>query len=1057
MSRILPLPTDAAAQIYSSKTITSLQGVVLALLENSLDAGATKVEISIDFDRGGCTVLDNGAGILSEEFNEEGGLGKMFYTSKRSRGIEAGELHGTNGIYLASLAALCLLSITSKHQECTHHATLIMRSGRTIARHRPGLLSDELNTSSGTQVCVRDLFGSMPVRVKQRTLARDNGLEVMKSWQGLKHGLTALLVSWHRPCTVRCKDAKGDAGSLVLCPTSTTAGKMLTERSLSSLTGRAVGYGLQDTLLLLCQAGLLAAESRHRFESITASTTELSVKALFCLDPAPMKQCQFISIGINPVSAISGHNELYSSINQVFSNSSFGATDEPEVLKSEHDRRKHDRRFKNNGYTQKQLHGRKGVDRWPSYVLKVTINDGSALKTPDSISDQSLKAIDDLLKAMATRWLHAHNFRPQKLRKKNPADQGSPTALLNSPRRSSTADGVRGRRSDLLATPSIKRAATATSASTSKKPRTGAFPTSQASAVRASDFSTYFDGLTRIKSGRPPTGRTQTVPTTPKPLCPEGSRTSTPKLPFSMPKLMPAPFSETPTAASRGLGRDVVMASGVENTKSATRLANSDDYGSIDDDTLLEVATAMADAPTPDPLGRDTIESLDDKIVDWLDSRTKQVYRVNARTGVVLPAPPRVDKQISNLGSKAAIDTTTTAAGGALSLARRSKSTASSSTVQWLPGFLAQWDNPVFHRQGDQRIPVASFDGPGFGAAEAALHRCADHSLTQHFTEDGIKSSKHLSKKALANIRIIKQVDKKFILCLMPSSEDGESQHKRILVLVDQHAASERVILENLFTQLFSPIDASSPMASYTTNLGYRSSVATVLLEKPQRFQVSEKEAKLFVQHAHHFADWGILYEIITVLNDAKSQQSRALPLEQALVTVVALPTGIAERCILLPHILIELLRTEIWEPTSAREVPQETTDNDAREDGWLRRIGTCPNGIIAHLKSRACRSAIMFNDSLGVEDCERLLHDLSLCHFPFICAHGRVSMVPLMELDGESGDGMSGAVDGNNDRDRQSFSKAFTCWKKESCVTNQTSQSTFGMLCDTGGVGANV
>jgi DNA mismatch repair protein MLH3 len=75
---IQPLPQNVIAQIKSSTTITSLNGVVLELLRNSLDAGSTKVEIVVDYSRGGCVIEDNGLGILPSEFGENGGLGKLY-------------------------------------------------------------------------------------------------------------------------------------------------------------------------------------------------------------------------------------------------------------------------------------------------------------------------------------------------------------------------------------------------------------------------------------------------------------------------------------------------------------------------------------------------------------------------------------------------------------------------------------------------------------------------------------------------------------------------------------------------------------------------------------------------------------------------------------------------------------------------------------------------------------------------------------------------------------------------------------------------------------------
>lgn len=72
------LPTDVIAQIKSSITITNLNSVVCELFKNSLDAGATKVDVVVDYSRGSCIVEDDGLGILPSEFGENGGLGKLY-------------------------------------------------------------------------------------------------------------------------------------------------------------------------------------------------------------------------------------------------------------------------------------------------------------------------------------------------------------------------------------------------------------------------------------------------------------------------------------------------------------------------------------------------------------------------------------------------------------------------------------------------------------------------------------------------------------------------------------------------------------------------------------------------------------------------------------------------------------------------------------------------------------------------------------------------------------------------------------------------------------------
>ena len=51
---------------------------------------------------------------------------------------------------------------------------------------------------------------------------------------------------------------------------------------------------------------------------------------------------------------------------------------------------------------------------------------------------------------------------------------------------------------------------------------------------------------------------------------------------------------------------------------------------------------------------------------------------------------------------------------------------------------------------------------------------------------------------------------------------------------------------------------------------------------------------------------------------------------------------------------------------------------------------------VMPTLQSIACRSAIMFGDYLSLEDCQKLIQTLKTCKNPFVCAHGRPSVVPL-------------------------------------------------------------
>lgn len=65
-----------------------------------------------------------------------------------------------------------------------------------------------------------------------------------------------------------------------------------------------------------------------------------------------------------------------------------------------------------------------------------------------------------------------------------------------------------------------------------------------------------------------------------------------------------------------------------------------------------------------------------------------------------------------------------------------------------------------------------------------------------------------------------------------------------------------------------------------------------------------------------------------------------------------------------------------------------------------------------------------MFNDPLELEECKVLVEKLGKCMFPFQCAHGRPSMIPLVDL------GVSwGEVEGLEGERGGGFIKDFGSW----------------------------
>lgn len=274
-----------------------------------------------------------------------------------------------------------------------------------------------------------------------------------------------------------------------------------------------------------------------------------------------------------------------------------------------------------------------------------------------------------------------------------------------------------------------------------------------------------------------------------------------------------------------------------------------------------------------------------------------------------------------------------------------------------------------------------------------------------------------LSKSHLATANVIAQVDRKFILVKLA---DGRSS-RSALVLIDQHAADERCRIESLFGAMFAD--------------GHRQ-VQSIRID-PITFDIPLMEAALFGKHADSFASWGVGYTV------ERKSSARA-----ALVVVTSLPTLIAERCRLEPDLVSDMIRGEIWKHEENGQGALALSDQRAQrskvhrdelgvetEGNWVDRLTSCPQGIIDLLNSRACRTAIMFNDMLTAEECKSLVGRLAGCMLPFQCAHGRPSMVPILDVR-ESEEFLGKSIECEYEYEREDgrrqldFLEAFRSWQ---------------------------
>lgn len=129
------------------------------LLENSLDAGATEIEVRLA--EGGCKLLqvsDNGGGIPPEEFP----LALARHATSKVATLEDLERVGSLGFRgeaLASIASVSRLRLASRIPQAAHGWEMDSEGGR-LSEVRPS------GTGPGTVVEVRDLYYNTPARRK---------------------------------------------------------------------------------------------------------------------------------------------------------------------------------------------------------------------------------------------------------------------------------------------------------------------------------------------------------------------------------------------------------------------------------------------------------------------------------------------------------------------------------------------------------------------------------------------------------------------------------------------------------------------------------------------------------------------------------------------------------------------------------------------------------------------------------------------------------------------------------------------------------------------------
>lgn len=159
MSQIIELPEILANQIAAGEVIERPASVVKELVENSIDAGASQIEISVE--EAGLKMIqitDNGEGIAPDEV----ALAlRRHATSKIKNQSDLFRIRtlGFRGEALPSIASVSQMVIETATADHAHGLRLVSKGG-VIESEEP------ISRPVGTQMTVSDLFYNTPARLK---------------------------------------------------------------------------------------------------------------------------------------------------------------------------------------------------------------------------------------------------------------------------------------------------------------------------------------------------------------------------------------------------------------------------------------------------------------------------------------------------------------------------------------------------------------------------------------------------------------------------------------------------------------------------------------------------------------------------------------------------------------------------------------------------------------------------------------------------------------------------------------------------------------------------
>lgn len=220
----------------------------------------------------------------------------------------------------------------------------------------------------------------------------------------------------------------------------------------------------------------------------------------------------------------------------------------------------------------------------------------------------------------------------------------------------------------------------------------------------------------------------------------------------------------------------------------------------------------------------------------------------------------------------------------------------------------------------------------------------------QYFTREDLKGAEFVS-----------QVDRKFLLVKMRGRGDAaadEAAQLETLVVVDQHAASERVRVEKLLDSLCGKVARGEELELWKFAEDEDGGLVKRKGKQPVSVVVSRAEAIQAAEWKDDLARWGIGIDVPPIPDPTLTAAGDYIQ-----IRLTSVPLIVSDRLRVEGRLQQELIRSylaQLVEQGAGRGTREPSV---GEEQTWRSVVRHCPPVLLDLINSKACRRAVMFND----------------------------------------------------------------------------------------------